>query len=112
MLIFSKRSNYVESAGIFEDDDEGTTAGGRTAKSRAAARQIISDKKDWGDGSKKKKSTMNVRTALLYRKNLATLAEESVRAKLHRACRGMMADSQFATIHRGSPLYRRMFRRI
>ena len=102
----------MESAGIFEDDDEGTTAGGRTAKSRAAARQIISDKKDWGDGSKKKKSTMNVRTALLYRKNLATLVEESVRAKPHCARGGMMADSRFVTIHRGLPLYRQMFRHI
>jgi zinc finger HIT domain-containing protein 1 len=61
-----------------EDDAEG----GKSAKGRA--RQTISDKRNVNilgnsAAAKKKKSTMNVRTALLYRKNLATLVEESVR---------------------------------
>jgi zinc finger HIT domain-containing protein 1 len=56
-----------------EEEDDG---GGKSAKGRA--RQTISDKRHLNDGSKKKKSSMNVRTALLYRKNLATLIDESV----------------------------------
>jgi zinc finger HIT domain-containing protein 1 len=75
----NQRSNYVENAGALDDDQDGGAVGGRTAKSRGAARQLISDKKDWGDTRKKKgKSTMNVRSALLYRKNFATLVDESV----------------------------------
>jgi zinc finger HIT domain-containing protein 1 len=55
------------------DDDEG----GKTAKGRA--RQIISDKRTVDPvGGKKKKTTMNIRTAILYKKNLATIVEESV----------------------------------
>lgn len=72
-----KRSNYAETnllAG--EDDEEGVSKKGR-------ARQTISDKRNLNilgssAAAKKKKSTMSVRTALLYRKNLATLIEESV----------------------------------
>jgi hypothetical protein len=75
-----KRSNYAETnllAG--EDDDEGGTKSGK-----GRARQTISDKRNLNilgssAAAKKKKSTMSVRTALLYRKNLATLIEESVR---------------------------------
>ncbi|TFK49909.1 hypothetical protein OE88DRAFT_1713113 [Heliocybe sulcata] len=67
-----QRSNYSEPSTSFagvddEDPDTGTTARGR-------ARQTISDKRDRG---RQKKSSMNVRTAILYRKNLATLIQES-----------------------------------
>jgi len=74
-----ERSNYAEPTVSFlgEDEDDG---GGKSAKGRA--RQTISDKRHLSDGSKKKKSSMNVRTALLYRKNLATLIDESGIANL------------------------------
>lgn len=58
-----------------EDDADG----GKSAKARA--RQTISDKRHLNNGNKKKKSSMNVRTALLYRKNLATLIDESVNSQ-------------------------------
>ncbi|THH18122.1 hypothetical protein EW146_g2814 [Bondarzewia mesenterica] len=73
-----ERSNYAEPSGLYagvEDDEEET---GKTAKGRA--RQTISDKRNisaGGPGAKRKKSTMNVRTAILYRKRLAELIEES-----------------------------------
>ncbi len=74
----SQRSNYSEPAGAGaggdEEDDHGVAPGGRTAKGRAR-QTIISDK-----GKKPKKSTMNVRTAVLYKKTLAVLIEDSVRA--------------------------------
>ena len=54
-------------AGTRVEDGETT---GATAKDRAAARSTIS--------TSKRKSTMNVRTALLYRKILNTLIDESV----------------------------------
>lgn len=81
-IVLAKRSNYAEPTFLAGEDDE---EGGKTAKGRA--RQIISDKRNLdisGDSAaaKKKKSTMNVRTALLYRKNLSTLIEESVRVVL------------------------------
>lgn len=57
-----------------EEDDHGVAPGGRTAKGRAR-QTIISDK-----GKRPKKSTMNVRTAVLYKKTLAVLIEDSVRA--------------------------------
>jgi zinc finger HIT domain-containing protein 1 len=72
-LIAVQRSNYAEPSTSFlgeDDDDEGS---GKYAKGRA--RNIISDKRAVG---KKKKSTMAVRSALLYRKNLSTLIDESV----------------------------------
>jgi zinc finger HIT domain-containing protein 1 len=51
------------------------------AKARGAARQTISDKKDWGAGPKRKKAaSMKIRDALLYRQTLATLIERSVRS--------------------------------
>ncbi|KAH9940978.1 hypothetical protein B0H21DRAFT_697327, partial [Amylocystis lapponica] len=70
-----ERSNYTEPSsallpGLDEDEE---TAGGRSAKGRA--RQTISDKREW-DGKKKKKSSMNVRTAVLYKKSLAVLLED------------------------------------
>lgn len=60
--------------------DEVEEGGG---KYKGRGRQTISDKRNLNilgtsPAARKKKSTMNVRTALLYRKNLATLIEESV----------------------------------
>ncbi|OBZ72034.1 hypothetical protein A0H81_07740 [Grifola frondosa] len=70
-----ERSNYTESSALFPGlDDDADAPGGRSAKGRA--RQTISDKREW-DGKKRKKSTMNVRTAVLYKKSLATLQDES-----------------------------------
>jgi zinc finger HIT domain-containing protein 1 len=59
---------------MFDDEEEGR----KYAKGRA--RQTISDKRSGAEGAsaKKKKSTMNIRTAILYKKNLATLLEDSV----------------------------------
>jgi zinc finger HIT domain-containing protein 1 len=55
-----------------EDDQAGKSAKGR-------ARQTVSDKRKLsGPGAKRKKANMNIRTAILYRKNFATLIEESV----------------------------------
>ncbi|KAI0710108.1 hypothetical protein C8Q76DRAFT_741041 [Earliella scabrosa] len=79
-----ERSNYSEptgsgaasgAGGEGDEDDEGVAPGGRTAKGRAR-QATISDKRQW-DGRKPKKSTMNVRTAILYKKNLAVLLDES-----------------------------------
>lgn len=53
--------------------------GGRTAKGRV--RQTISDKRNLPEGIRRKKATANVRTALVYRKTLATLIDESVGSK-------------------------------
>jgi zinc finger HIT domain-containing protein 1 len=55
-----------------EDDQAGKSAKGR-------ARQTVSDKRQLsGPSAKRKKTNMNIRTAILYRKNFATLIEESV----------------------------------
>ncbi|OCH95457.1 hypothetical protein OBBRIDRAFT_580074 [Obba rivulosa] len=72
-----ERSNYAEPSGSalfpgLEEEDEAPA--GRAAKGRA--RQTISDKKEW-KGQKKKKSTMNVRSAVLYKKSLQVLIDES-----------------------------------
>ncbi|KJA26369.1 hypothetical protein HYPSUDRAFT_36679 [Hypholoma sublateritium FD-334 SS-4] len=80
-----ERSNYAEPtllAGVGDEDEEG---GAKYAKGRG--RQLISEKRNLNiagnsPAARKKKSTMNVRTALLYRKNLATLIEESGIASL------------------------------
>ncbi|KAI0319363.1 hypothetical protein OF83DRAFT_811425 [Amylostereum chailletii] len=73
-----ERSNYAEPSGSslgMEDGDE-DEGGGKSTKGRA--RQTISDKRMASiPGAKKKKSTMNVRSAVLYRKNLATLIDQS-----------------------------------
>jgi hypothetical protein len=54
------------------DDQTGKSAKGR-------ARQTVSDKRQLsGPSMKRKKTNMNIRTAILYRKNFATLIEESV----------------------------------
>ncbi|KAI0292108.1 hypothetical protein BC826DRAFT_1092161 [Russula brevipes] len=68
----SSRSNYAEpSIGMDEDDQTGKSAKGR-------ARQTVSDKRKLsGPSAKRKKANMNIRTAILYRKNFATLIEES-----------------------------------
>lgn len=70
-LTTAKRSNYAEPSFSFFGEEEGS---GKTAKGRT--RTAISDTRTF-DG-KKKKSTMNIRTALLYRKTLNTLIEDSV----------------------------------
>ncbi|KAJ4480047.1 hypothetical protein J3R30DRAFT_3656964 [Lentinula aciculospora] len=81
-----EKSNYNESAplSVGEDDDDPTT--GKYSKGRAR-QTLISDKRNLklkgnSPAATKKKSTMNVRGALLYRKNLATLIEESGIASL------------------------------
>jgi hypothetical protein len=76
-----QRSNYAEPsilAGVGDEDEEVSNK-----YSKGRGRQTISDKRQLNlagnsPASRKKKSTMNVRTALLYRKNLATLIDESV----------------------------------
>ncbi|EPQ52752.1 hypothetical protein GLOTRDRAFT_79912 [Gloeophyllum trabeum ATCC 11539] len=76
-----ERSNYTEpSATLTGADDEEPERGSSV---RGRARQTISDKREHG---RKKKSTMNVRTALLYRKNLTTLIEESGISSLPANC--------------------------
>ncbi|EGN99092.1 hypothetical protein SERLA73DRAFT_181906 [Serpula lacrymans var. lacrymans S7.3] len=70
-----ERSNYAEPSFSLLGDDEEDGGGGKYAKGRS--RQTISDKRHFDITGKRKKSTMNVRTALLYRKNLSTLIEES-----------------------------------
>ncbi|KAJ8582734.1 hypothetical protein M405DRAFT_854528 [Rhizopogon salebrosus TDB-379] len=64
-----ERSNYTEPSITLDDDDEAVISG------KHRVRQIVSDKRD--PNAKKKKSSTKVRTALLYRKNFATLIEES-----------------------------------
>lgn len=66
-----EKSNYTEL-----DDEQTAAEGGVRRGHRGTARHtLISDQRA---GYKKKKSTMNVRSALMYKKNLATLIEESV----------------------------------
>lgn len=81
----AQRSNYSEptgsgahpgASGEPDEEDEGVAPGGRTTKGRAR-QATISDKRQW-DGKKSKKSTMNIRTAILYKKNLTVLLDESV----------------------------------
>ncbi|CAL1716804.1 unnamed protein product [Somion occarium] len=71
-----ERSNYSEPSGLlgFIQDEDEDKAAGRSAKSRA--RQTISDKRIQ-EGAKKKKSSMNVRTAVLYKKTFSQLLDES-----------------------------------
>lgn len=74
-----QRTNYTEPtvslAGLAFDEDNGSNT---TARSRA--RETISDKRKVDGLVRKKTQTKNVRDALVYRKNLATLIEESVRS--------------------------------
>jgi hypothetical protein len=99
-----ERANPVEDAHAFDDLSvvpaatsnvtSGSASTSRAAKSRGTARQTISDKKDWGRGpgvgpgavpppgktnAKRKQSSMAIRDALLYRQNLTTLIERSVK---------------------------------
>ena len=75
-----QRSNYSEANVIPASDDEGAEGGTKHGR----ARQTISDKRTRlvipgiSAAASKKKSTMNIRTALLYKKKFATLIEESV----------------------------------
>ena len=70
-----QRSNHAE-VDIDPDQADGT-AEGSGRRGRGTARQtLISDKRP--SVHPNKKSTMNIRSALLYKKNLATLIEESV----------------------------------
>ncbi|KAM5538501.1 hypothetical protein V8D89_007834 [Ganoderma adspersum] len=91
-----ERSNYSEPTGggggadggqDDDDDDEGVAPGGRTTKGRAR-QATISDKRQWeqpgggggtgtGTSRRPKKSSMNVRTAILYKKNFTVLLAES-----------------------------------
>lgn len=69
-----QRSNYGETRTV-ADEDAGNSSRG--------ARSLISEKRSvkmlgTSPAATKKKSTMAVRTALLYPKSLATLIEESV----------------------------------
>lgn len=74
-----ERTNYTAST-LFNDLDSDPESSANP-KSKFRARQtVISDKRTFGnpnEGKAKKKSTMNVRTAILYRKGLPTLIEES-----------------------------------
>ncbi|XP_006459298.1 hypothetical protein AGABI2DRAFT_66100, partial [Agaricus bisporus var. bisporus H97] len=76
----SRTSNYSE-ANIASVSDEEGGEGGPAKHGRA--RQTISDKRTnlvipgSSPAALRKKSTMSVRTALLYKKNLQTLIEES-----------------------------------
>ncbi|KAJ6631003.1 hypothetical protein B0H10DRAFT_1980305 [Mycena sp. CBHHK59/15] len=76
-----ERSNYAEPSSSNLGEEEEDAGGSKYSKGRA--RQLISEKRNVNiPGIRKKKSTMNVRTALLYRKNFATLVEESSIASL------------------------------
>ncbi|KAI0291903.1 hypothetical protein B0F90DRAFT_1812053 [Multifurca ochricompacta] len=75
-----ERSNYAEPStsylGMDEDDQAGKSAKGRS-------RQTVSDKRQLsGPSAKRKKASMNIRTAILYRKNFGTLLDESGLASL------------------------------
>lgn len=56
----------------------GGAAAESTGVAKSRAREIISDRKPGPGVSGKRKSTLNVRSALLYKKNFTTLIEESV----------------------------------
>ncbi|VDB85549.1 unnamed protein product [Peniophora sp. CBMAI 1063] len=71
-----ERSNYSEAATshLEGDEDEGE---GSSKNRKGRARVPISDKRQEALDGKKKKSSHDVRSAVLYRKNLATLIDES-----------------------------------
>ncbi|KAJ3768225.1 hypothetical protein FB446DRAFT_752433 [Lentinula raphanica] len=82
-----EKSNYNESASLAVGEDDDEPAVGKYNGKGRARQTLISDKinvKLAGNSpaATKKKSTMNIRSALLYRKNLATLIEESGIASL------------------------------
>ena len=70
-----QRSNYAEPSALSLMGGEEATGAG-IAKGRA--RDTISDRKPGPGVSGKRKSTLNVRGALLYKKNLQQLIDESV----------------------------------
>lgn len=61
----------------------GIGVGESAASARGRARETISDKRVIEGAPKKKTQSKNVRDALVYRKNLATLIEESVSLIAH-----------------------------
>ncbi|KIJ66661.1 hypothetical protein HYDPIDRAFT_174075 [Hydnomerulius pinastri MD-312] len=77
-----ERTNYTASTLLNDPDSDPESSSNQKSKFRAR-QSVISDKRSVGttnEGSSKstkKKSSMNVRTAILYRKGLATLVEES-----------------------------------
>ncbi|KAF9060483.1 hypothetical protein BDP27DRAFT_1385564 [Rhodocollybia butyracea] len=76
-----ERSNHSELTSIDVDDDEDEASAVKYTKGRAR-QTLISDKRNLklagsSPAATKKKSTMNIRGALLYRKNLATWVDES-----------------------------------
>ena len=83
-----------------EDDQAGKSAKGR-------ARQTVSDKRQLsGPSAKRKKTNMNIRTAILYRKNFATLVEESVSGSITiHAFLFMTLYQGLANIHPSVPTY-------
>lgn len=111
-----QRSNYSEPTGGAgapgaadgeqDEDDElgggaaGHVHGGRTTKGRAR-QQTISDKRQWDrpglarkGAAGAKKASMAVRSAILYKKNLSVLLEESVRGPLRRLSVSVIVDSK------------------
>jgi hypothetical protein len=66
-----EKSNYTEPV----DEQHAVEGGARRGHRGAVRHTLISDQRA---DDKKNKSTMNVRSALMYKKNLATLIEESV----------------------------------
>ncbi|KAF8442416.1 hypothetical protein L210DRAFT_3349734, partial [Boletus edulis BED1] len=73
-----EHTNYAASSLLNEPDSDPEAPS--TQKSKFRARQtVISDKRTFPtvSAAKKKKSTMNVRTAILYRKGIAALIDES-----------------------------------
>ncbi|KAF9237615.1 hypothetical protein BU15DRAFT_88626 [Melanogaster broomeanus] len=73
-----ERTNYTASTLLNDPDSDPESSS--NPKSKFRARQtVISDKRSFGapNEGKKKKQSMNVRTAILYRKGLTTLVEES-----------------------------------
>ncbi|KAF8558216.1 hypothetical protein OG21DRAFT_1405869, partial [Imleria badia] len=74
-----ERTNYAASSLLNEPDSDPEASSSQKSKFRAR-QTVISDKRTFP--TKKKKSTMNVRTAILYRKGLAALIDESGLASL------------------------------
>ncbi|KAF8525821.1 hypothetical protein BU17DRAFT_74246 [Hysterangium stoloniferum] len=71
-----ERSNYAEPGPMGGEDMPGVGV------AKARSRDIISDRRPGPGVSGKRKSTLNVRGALLYKKNLQQLIEESGIANL------------------------------
>ncbi|KAF8842061.1 hypothetical protein BDN67DRAFT_966227 [Paxillus ammoniavirescens] len=78
-----ERTNYAASTLLNDPDTDPESTSNQKSKSRAR-QAVISDKRTFGtpNEGKRKKSSMNVRTAILYRKGFPTLIEESGLASL------------------------------